>query len=474
MRGRTNIPPRTGGIVTGNIKRCIVAEEQGISVGNFVQYVQSNGSLDDSQQSISPDAPNWYWGVFKLGNNKAVTFNWTSSRKLNIVTSTVGIQGYSGSSYSEELDVEALCGISVYGGINEAIDLIQTTSTKFLMVVASSTNDGMRFIEIEYTEYGWSMKLLQHTGFSYPSDSYKMRGIKLCKVSNTHIAMAYRKGNVCVGTISEDTIHFGTVFSCSIPSISDTTLPSDIWILDGFICVYYGSYIVSLKANNVTLSQSSIVRPYSSYISGMSKISENSIIGFRNPSDSYSTSGSGYLNCYLVTIDSNGNLSSSVIDRAIEYDGISSSSSEYVNVTSANTCVLDDGKLVACCYVESRTGSSSYKYNASMIFSVGVYDESLNLVLFGRASGRTPNAFSVGQSYSSKDILHSQSFEDYISSGVHNLTLIRKTIAKISGTSVVDLLNQTYAIKHRTKIDGIAKTSGSSGSSIDVYVPYNS
>ena len=44
MRGRTNIPPRVGGIVNGIVREYQVAEENGIDVGDYVEFVASNSS----------------------------------------------------------------------------------------------------------------------------------------------------------------------------------------------------------------------------------------------------------------------------------------------------------------------------------------------------------------------------------------------------------------------------------------------
>ena len=44
MRGRTNIPPRMGGIVNGVIREYQVAEEGGIKIGDYVELAASNSS----------------------------------------------------------------------------------------------------------------------------------------------------------------------------------------------------------------------------------------------------------------------------------------------------------------------------------------------------------------------------------------------------------------------------------------------
>lgn len=44
MRGRTNIPPRVGGIVNGIVREYQVSEENGIDVGDYVEFVASNSS----------------------------------------------------------------------------------------------------------------------------------------------------------------------------------------------------------------------------------------------------------------------------------------------------------------------------------------------------------------------------------------------------------------------------------------------
>lgn len=50
MRGRVNIPPRTGGIVNGVIREYQVAEEDGISRGDYVEFGVQNSNM----QLITP------------------------------------------------------------------------------------------------------------------------------------------------------------------------------------------------------------------------------------------------------------------------------------------------------------------------------------------------------------------------------------------------------------------------------------
>lgn len=45
MRGRTNIPPRVGGIVNGAVKNCIVASNNDIEIGDYVQLNLKEGAL---------------------------------------------------------------------------------------------------------------------------------------------------------------------------------------------------------------------------------------------------------------------------------------------------------------------------------------------------------------------------------------------------------------------------------------------
>lgn len=45
MRGRTNIPPRVGGIVNGAVKNCIVASDNDIKIGDYVQLNLKKGAL---------------------------------------------------------------------------------------------------------------------------------------------------------------------------------------------------------------------------------------------------------------------------------------------------------------------------------------------------------------------------------------------------------------------------------------------
>ena len=45
MRGRVNIPPRTGGIVNGVVREYQVVEEGGISTGDYVEFGIQNSNM---------------------------------------------------------------------------------------------------------------------------------------------------------------------------------------------------------------------------------------------------------------------------------------------------------------------------------------------------------------------------------------------------------------------------------------------
>lgn len=57
MRGRTNIPPRMGGIVNGVVREFQVSEENGISVGDYVEFGKQNSDCQDL--SIVEGSTDW-------------------------------------------------------------------------------------------------------------------------------------------------------------------------------------------------------------------------------------------------------------------------------------------------------------------------------------------------------------------------------------------------------------------------------
>lgn len=85
MRGRTNIPPRLGGIVNGVVREYQVMEESGISIGDYVQFVGATdkdlnnvyyGSVVSSATGSMTAIP---FGVYKLPDGKGIYFGIQSS-----------------------------------------------------------------------------------------------------------------------------------------------------------------------------------------------------------------------------------------------------------------------------------------------------------------------------------------------------------------------------------------------------------
>ena len=83
MRGRTNIPPRVGGIVNGRVTECVVANGNTIDVGDYVQLALKEGAkprmLKDTQAINSIKAlANWLeYGVktFKLSDGNIINIS---------------------------------------------------------------------------------------------------------------------------------------------------------------------------------------------------------------------------------------------------------------------------------------------------------------------------------------------------------------------------------------------------------------
>lgn len=82
MRGRTNIPPRIGGIVNGAIKQCVVADGNDIEIGDYVQLNLKEGALpvmlkDTGATNTSNSMSDWLFYSFK-------TFALSDGNILNI------------------------------------------------------------------------------------------------------------------------------------------------------------------------------------------------------------------------------------------------------------------------------------------------------------------------------------------------------------------------------------------------------
>lgn len=85
MRGRVNIPPRTGGIVNGVVRQYQVAEGNNISTGDYVQLVGADSSdwnniyndtvpTINGQTSTQRNNVSRPFGIYKLSDGKGIFF----------------------------------------------------------------------------------------------------------------------------------------------------------------------------------------------------------------------------------------------------------------------------------------------------------------------------------------------------------------------------------------------------------------
>lgn len=483
MRGRTNIPPRIGGIVNGVVREYQVSEEAGIEMGDYVQI----GLQNSAYQTVLPYSSGGYNYTVKAHNDQMVSsysnrlFTLSNGLKAGFYVANnngnapITVVLYSMSEDTLTFTTQAIevpkSGYENYRGI------VELSTDKFLFIAPGSNVNFTGYYILEYTAStsSWSYKELSlETSLSSKPTSctefFKISEtlfgwwisqvlwiMKLDESSNTLTAISsstvlsssiYQKtlglyngyivafAGTQFYTISVDTNGTISLVSTSTESISDNNMAICIRLSNTkFLHVYVGETKdknqISLWFNARTVD-----------IGGTGQISINDATGSTqiiSRSNNYISYNYQY---FLGMGYNNGVLFGEIIETGASSSSATSYPSRYIGLFSI-PIEPSSSDVVSIGDIAVLPISTTYSYTSSTQLKVSAWNEpvqiSNNIYLFGGSCG-------------------------YIAA--QRMYIVKPTKNGLSNLFSADLIK-----KYSTKVSGIAKTSGSNGSIIEVYMP---
>lgn len=474
MRGRTNIPPRVGGIVNGIITECTVAENSGINVGDYVQLVKGTPIRSETSKQVTNA---WAYGPFELSDGSFVTFRYFNKVLYSDVTvlNSLGIVSEYTSVVGSTTQQPTSTG---YGTVN----IGRISDDKFLLLI-SNYND-KEFAIIERVGDGWTLTELSYSW----SFTDKVVGAILCMVSPSKFVLGFNaatEAKLAVGEISGSSVSVSDVITVS--SVADALTNFSLSFLEfvnGYVLAgwstSYSGMAVTFSLTGTTLSQVSTGSVISAVGAGVTKLTENKVLVLYQDRDLYYSSQDGYMKSYIISVDSNGFMSISVDKEAIYFD---ISGTKGFKFSGATSCILSGGRILVIAVRTLRSGSSSYSYNGDVYYSIGEYDSSSETVSFNEFAVLDSKYLLSSYETTGSRVMYLKPIETedgliWFSAGLcdyNSSTSYRYVkydfITKIEQDTAIGLTEKPLVKKYSNRINGVAKTSGVYGSTIEVYAP---
>lgn len=493
MRGRTNIPPRMGGIVNGVIREYQVAEEEGIKVGDYVEIVASNSShvrglMSSSQYDFGNDikeecgAGRFSSRLIELSNGKCCMF-YSSSSSSNVTVVAQLFQEVDGVFVEERITLTDVVGGYAYSYTNFACEIAKD---KILLLLAPYYDSYAAGYILEYNGSQFNvtkLTLASSLGNIYSRTGSTEKG--MYKWSNDlYVIPTEGNKSITIGRLDESAGTF-TFVSNLVLNTSD----SQIQILgkyNGYLVVWVDGtilYTISISADGVATVVSSGTVPSSEYNLGSQyiKLNNNTLFYVSGIYDiSYTASEEDFtVSVTVIRILDNGSVDVSTT-YSKKYTGClyqrskgGYNSAEYASIFYHNGIIF--GVAAGASASSSTSGATKYDVLKDL-FSLPVEISVDGTVVFGDISVQH-------LSYSDSS---SSSFRGYNLSGrgaihedgtVYILTqealALGKPVYKIkpSKEGIVNLHTADLMKKYVTKVSGIAKTAGAKGEIIEVYSP---
>lgn len=410
--GKTNIPPRIGGIVVGNEVEYKVNEANGIQRGDFVQF--------DDSVSVTADSGNVVC-IEKLFDGKflvVTTTLYTNYPKTqNVQCSLKEIFVGSVSSYGTGVNFT----IDMYGYSNgmgaDCFSLLKLNDVKFVLLSAGGY--------IHILNYDYENKRIVYEDVSdYFSDYSQIKWFGSCKI-NENVFAATSGGKIRV---------FDLENKKSFVYVIEDEVQSGYNIYSGVAYVEGDLYAILIRQTE----NRSVFCKFSFDLES-ENITLQRIYGYFY--DSAGRKSFRYVTKY------NGNLFFSVAARLVELiDG------EVVDRGSfpVNSFEIDDLKYLSARDYSSSSGNN-YKIQVD-VFSDGVMNTKVSDIIYNANNNYATFIVSVENSF------YFVSFKS----------------GKFVNVEGMDVLNATpiaLVKKYKSEIHGVAKTAGTYGSLITVYVP---
>lgn len=486
MRGRVNIPPRTGGIVNGVVREYQVVEEGGISTGDYVEFGIQNSnmqlvvpysSITDSRKPTGytvlacddNDGPRNK--LFELSDGSKISF-YCAKDAIGEPITVVSYQISEGQLTFSTVTIPVPRMGSAYS--NKPM-IAEISTNKFLYIGYDSSASYAGYYILSYnpstTEWSYEEVTLMTSVASKPSSCKQFLKV------GQNLFMWVESAKMWLAELDTSTK--------ALKFINLLTMSTSSFLVVG----KYGEYllctnntalcILKLKNKSLSLAASASLSSTMEYHNGwlFSKQSETECLLVSESSyDISRTVAKITLSAQVIKI----------VNGQIQFSDISQTTFQ---VTLAREYNYNDALIVAInykngvlfgevtCSGSSSSSSTTYATSYVGVFSIPIDISSSGIVTFGTADTK-----STGKAYtaSASAALNISSWYTpiEISNGMYlfggSLYLLkeyRMYLLKPNKLGLSNLFTLDLIKKYATKISGIAKTSGSYGETIEVYAP---
>lgn len=482
MRGRTNIPPRIGGLVNGVVTKCTVAEAGGIAVGDYVQLVENTGVVSDNDLYILNE---WIYGPFILSDGEVAEFYVTTGGEVKVRRTKVGYSGFEGTPIVTNLTVPEVGSIFPTSRNYELMYCLELAMDKFLVILTSSEYSSQPFyLLVTYEDSEWNVANLS---VSNPYSS-NLNNAEFCKISESKIAILYSYSTtlaIIIADISASAITLGESIPISFSSTAQTLFAE---FINGYLLVSRDGELVSFLPSGLSITE------IDRYDIGKNaerwnvcKLGDDKLIVFYGSSSDgdldYATTPNGYLYATLISLDALGHISVSEDQEAIYYNITGNTLSGRLN--QACPYVFADNRIMAISALVERSRNSPYTYSvAETLAVVGAYAKGSNELNFDELEKFNSLQVSSSNTYGERQLfLRPIEVEEgllyfvvggctqYDSGGAYYTYIIKQYVTRVAQTEIIGLSELPIVKKYVNRINGIAKTAGMNGSTIEVYSP---
>lgn len=493
MRGRTNIPPRVGGIVNGVVREYQVAEEDGIAIGDYVEFVASNtshvrGLLTASQYDFGNDIKEEYGAgrfstrLFELSNGKYCMF-YSSSSSSNVTAIAQLFQEINGTFVEERITLSDVIGGYAYSYTNFACEIAKD---KFLLLLAPyySTYAAGYILRYNGAQFDVTkLTLISDLGNIYSRTGSTEKGMYKWS-DDLYVIPTESNESITIARLSESANTFTFVSNLLLDS-SD----SSIQILgkyNGYLVVLVDGerlYTISISTSGIATIVSTTAAPSSTYNIGSQYIKLNDDVLFYIAGLyelSYTEDDKDLTIAVTVirildngTIDVNATVSKKYVDCLYQRRSGGYNTSEFATMFYHNGIVFGIASGIGAS--SSTSGSTVYDVLKDL-FSLPVEISTDGTVTFGDISVQH-------LSYSDSSATSGRSYNlcgrGTVKSDGTVCILVKEGLAigkpvyvmKPSKEGLSNLYAADLMKKYATKISGIAKTAGAKDELIEVYAP---
>lgn len=485
MRGRTNIPPRIGGIVNGAIKQYQVADDEGIQIGDYVEFVAGTSpyvrtTLASTEYDIANDVKEaygsgmWSTRLIELSDGKCCTFYVSTSSEEYITIELFEV--INGTFISQEIILTQIVSNYLLTYPNFVCEIAQD---EILLLLAPGTTYADGYV-------------LKYDGIQFNTTHLVLNNeLGTFAVTNGRQEKGMYKWSDELYTLPANdsivTLRFSKDEN-ALTFLSKTVVSTEnmVYILgkyNGYLLVQIGKTAlctVSITDDGITTLIDTAIVPDNSYIgSQYIKLSDNTFFYLRGSFDASHTTGTKDLTVDVTVINvlNNGSLNVGSTTSHIYADCLYHN--DFSNYKTDETVAIfyHEGIVfgVASGNGISTSSDTTYRDTTKELFTFPLNVSEDNIVSFGdidvqRLPKDSSSKYIRGYNKCGRSCVR----ED---GSVYILTRERLTYGKPvyflkpSKQGLSNLYTADLVKRYKTKILGIAKTAGLKDEMIEVYIP---